>query len=145
MRLRSLFAVLLLFALGNNALLPSLCAAHCAPPAANGLHYQMTSERGRESTDQSSRADDQDTSCSGCATEPGARSIRASDCSSLMQTAALIEGSFAFDAPRTNKQISIVQRFDHAAAIVFVRDRLELSEAPPAARNICAAPVSLRI
>jgi hypothetical protein len=62
-----------------------------------------------------------------------------------MQTAALIEGSFTFDAPRTIALLSIVQRFDYASAIVFVRDRLGLSEAPPAARNICTAPVSLRI
>jgi len=58
MRLRSLFAVLLLLALGNNALLPSFCAAHCAPPAANAHHYQMTFERGRESIERHRQDED---------------------------------------------------------------------------------------
>jgi hypothetical protein len=145
MPLRSLFAVLLLLALGNNALLPSFCAAHCAPPAANAHHYQMMFEPGRESIDRSSRDDSQDAACNSCASEPNTCSIHASDCASLMQTAALIEGSFAFDAPRTIAQLSTVKRCYDAAAIVFDRDRLWLSEAPPAVRNICAASVSLRI
>jgi len=63
----------------------------------------------------------------------------------LMQSAALIAGSFAFNAPRTIAQLSTVKRCYDAVAIVFDRDRLWLSEAPPGARNICAASVSLRV
>lgn len=122
MHLRSLFAMLLLFSLANNALLPSLCAAHCAPPAANTRHYQRTSESDRETINQSSRDDSQDTACNSCTSEPNTGSIHASDCTSFMQTAALIEGSFAFDVPRTIAQLSIVQRCDHATAIVFARN-----------------------
>jgi hypothetical protein len=132
MRPRFFFAILLLGLMGNNLLLPSACAAHCASMKIGDIHRGMGAEAGSQKI-----------SCADCYSDLA--QIHVFACANSFQMDARIESMFNLASARVAEFVAYRPSLHSGTPLLDGRHYPKLRDSWPPSGNPSIALDALRI